>query len=167
MRKLSPTQPTDHDTTRISHVLLALDGAEHVYIRGDAKALPLTRPYTGPFKVIHAHAKYFELEMNGKTDRVLIDRLKKAYIAKEVHCYDLNSQSATSAESREQELPLEELPSIPTQPFKQRGRPIRAVAEEKREKERDAERRREREQEHEKAKYDREFPHEFQYDRAV
>ena len=52
MNDLKPVQTTDHATRRQGHVPLALDSATHVFVRRDAKAPPLTRPYTGPFKVI-------------------------------------------------------------------------------------------------------------------
>ena len=113
----------------------------HVFVRRVAKAPPLMRPYTGPFRVISRSEKYFELDLNGKKDRVSIDRLKPAYLEdKAIVCYGptLNSEERKAAEDS---------PSETTQPLEikvKRGRPSRAVLEERR-RLGDAERERERE----------------------
>lgn len=52
----------------------------HVFVRVDAVKQPLQRPYTGPFRVIQRHEKYFVLDINGREDSVSIDRLKPAYL---------------------------------------------------------------------------------------
>lgn len=50
-----------------------------VYVRHDAHRGPLQRPYSGPFKILEAAGKYFILDVNGRRDKVSIDRLKVAY----------------------------------------------------------------------------------------
>ena len=81
MNKLLPTPTTNHATQRQDRVPpKALLNATHVFVRRDAKAPPLTRPYTGPFRVLKNHGKYCELDMHGKADKVSVDRLKPAYL---------------------------------------------------------------------------------------
>ena len=99
MGQILPKPTSDHSKVQF-RVPNALEGAKFVFIRRDARAPPLTRPYTGPFKVVQAHPKYFELEVNGKADKVLIDRLKKAYVT-ENQCYDRKNQSPSLPESRD------------------------------------------------------------------
>ena len=55
-----------------------LHSASHVYVRRDAHKPPLTRPYTGPFRVLRRSDKHFTLEVNGKLEEVTVDRLKPA-----------------------------------------------------------------------------------------
>ena len=116
-------------------------------VRRDARAAPLTRPYNGPFKVVRHGAKFFEVEVNGKIDRISIDRLKKAFV--ENH----NNNSTASADwsktrSRDEETSNltkkkeSESSSDITQPRK-RGRPTREMLEQRaqrRAEEREAER---------------------------
>ena len=161
MAELAPTQTSHNDTSRSEHVPSALDGATHVFVRRDARAPPLTRPYVGPFKVLEKHPKYFELDMNGKRDRVSIDRLKRAII--DDHCYDLESKNSDwSDQSRDREI-TEKKTSVqserlPAQPLVKRGRLTREDAERKRENERDAERRRDEDRERNQREYGAEFP---------
>ena len=55
-----------------------LHSASHVYVRRDAHKPPLTRPYTGPFRVLRRSDKHFTLEVNGKPEEITVDRLKPA-----------------------------------------------------------------------------------------
>ena len=162
MNTLLPTSTTDHDTQRAVREPSALDGATQVFIRRDARAPPLTRPYLGPFCVVNAHPKYFELDVNGQIDRVSVDRLKKAHIAQEeseMQCYDRTRAPDSPSESRDHvELPSERENTIPPQPLVRRGRPTREQADERR-RALDAELRQAREQERERQDhYDAEFP---------
>ena len=126
MRELRPVQTSNHATSRRNHVPNTLEKATHVFVRRDAKAPPLTRPYTGPFKVTKKAEKYFEISMNGKIDKVSIDRLKPAWLEKEEFvCYDPRAGEKLSEKTQ----------SIPTQPLqrtKKRGRPTRAELEDRR-----------------------------------
>ena len=72
MGKVRPTQASDHLKPKVN-VPKAFEGAEFVLVRRDARAPPLSRPYLGPFKVIQAGPKYFELLIKNKVDRVSID----------------------------------------------------------------------------------------------
>ena len=61
-----------------TYIPLDLHTATHVYVRRDAHAPPLTRPYDGPYKVIRRTNKHFALEVNGKIKEHSVDRLKPA-----------------------------------------------------------------------------------------
>ena len=146
MNELTPVQTTNHATQRQARVPDSLDSATHVFVRRDAKAPPLTRPYTGPFKVLAKNPKYFELDYNGKKDCISIDRLKTAFLAPErqaeredpaVVCYGPNEKKIVSENSK----------SMPTQPLERRGRPSRAVLAERRQQEGARAREKERERE--------------------
>ena len=50
-----------------------------MFVRNDAVRGPLNSPYLGPFKILLRAAKHFKLDMNGCTEIVSIDRLKKAH----------------------------------------------------------------------------------------
>lgn len=51
----------------------------HVFLRVDTIRRPLQQPYSGPFKVLSRHQKYFDIAINGNKRRVTIDRLKPAF----------------------------------------------------------------------------------------
>ena len=48
----------------------------HVFIRNNAVRKPLQQPYNGPYKVLQRTAKHFTVDINGRHDTVLLDRLK-------------------------------------------------------------------------------------------
>lgn len=79
MRKLKPA-PTNHHGTRKPFVHSDMNTCTHVFVRNDAIRKPLQQPYDGPFKVIHRHEKYFEVELKSRLAKISIDRLKPAYI---------------------------------------------------------------------------------------
>ena len=60
MNSLTPSQ-TVHHGTHSPYIPSSLDGATHVFVRRDARAPPLTRPYQGPFKVLTAGEFFFNL----------------------------------------------------------------------------------------------------------
>ena len=74
LRPVLPRQPTSQRT----YMPVALETCTHVFVRVDAVSRPLTAPYNGPYKVLKRGRKTFTLMMNGRTDRVAIDRLKPA-----------------------------------------------------------------------------------------
>ena len=74
-----PCQQT-YNTSRTTYVPPDLNSASHVFIRTDAAKLPLTPPYTGPYKVIQRREKCFKLQIRNHNDWVSIDRLKPAYL---------------------------------------------------------------------------------------
>lgn len=60
-----------------------LRDASHVFVRDDKVRRPLSQPYQGPFKVLKRDAKFFKLDMNGKSSNICIDRLKPAFVLSE------------------------------------------------------------------------------------
>ena len=126
MNNLTPIQTTNHATRRQERVPTSLDSAKFVFVRRDARAPPLTRPYTGPFRVITRHEKYFEIDMNGKKDTVSVDRLKPAFIEE-------TTDSAVVCYGPRVEKQTEISPSRATQPLKnRRGRPSKETLEQRR-----------------------------------
>ena len=78
--KYAPVKQTYRDKTA-THIPEDLSHSMHVFVRIDSHRPPLTRPYTGPYKVIHRKPKTFQIEINGKPDWIAIDRLKPAYLS--------------------------------------------------------------------------------------
>ena len=72
-----PTRPSSRPHPYVSE---ALSSASHVFVRHDAVKTPLQQPYDGPYKVIKRESKYFTLDIKGRQDTVLIDRLKPAHL---------------------------------------------------------------------------------------
>ena len=56
-----------------------LQQAKFVFIRRNAHRTPLQRPYEGPFKVIQAGSKTFQIDIGGKTETIPVDRLQPAH----------------------------------------------------------------------------------------
>lgn len=79
MRNMVPVQ-TSHHGTPATHLPGNLGHTGFVYVRNDAHLRPLQRPYSGPYRVINKGDKFFEIEKNGQTDKVTVDRLKTAYM---------------------------------------------------------------------------------------
>ena len=126
MNSLVPVQ-TLTQTTRVSRVPPELADAAYVYVRRDARAPPLNRPYQGPYRVITAGDKFFELDMKNRIDRVSIDRLKRARVD------DSLSEKQQQNNNSESSLRAEDPSVIAAQPLLQnrRGRPSRAMLEER------------------------------------
>ena len=72
--------PTMYHTTPQQHLPPNLAQSGYVYVRVDSHRSPLQRPYEGPFRIIATSDKYFTLDINGRSDKVSVDRLKPAYI---------------------------------------------------------------------------------------
>ena len=62
-----------------SYIDPKLQTCTHVFVRCDKVRQPLIPPYDGPFRVLSRTPKVFELDLNGRHDRVSIDRLKPAF----------------------------------------------------------------------------------------
>ena len=79
MNQLQYRQPRSPSNNPI-FVHKDLADCTHVFIRNDAKKLPLQPTYNGPFKVVDRKTRHFVITYNdGRTDTVSIDRLKPAY----------------------------------------------------------------------------------------
>ena len=70
--------PVSYHGVPPSRVDRRLSSASHVFIRIDSVRRPLVPPYEGPFLVLGRSDKTFDLQRNGKTVTVSIDRLKPA-----------------------------------------------------------------------------------------
>ena len=70
--------PVNHHKVRPSYLPGALVTATSVYVRHDARRLPLQRPYDGPFAVLERGEKVFIINENGSRQTVSVDRLKPA-----------------------------------------------------------------------------------------
>ena len=64
------TQPTTNNR--------GLTEAEFVFVRRDASHGPLQMPYTGPYRVLQRHDKYFVIQCGEREESVSVDRLKPA-----------------------------------------------------------------------------------------
>lgn len=69
-----------HHAKEKPFILKDMSECTHVYVRVDKVKASLEAPYTGPYKVIKKHAKYFDVEIKGKPQRITIDRLKPAFV---------------------------------------------------------------------------------------
>lgn len=74
---------TKHNSNRKPFVSPHLKTATHVFVRHDAVKKPLQMPYDGPFKVIDRSEKFYNINVNGKTKNISIDRLKPAFLPDE------------------------------------------------------------------------------------
>ena len=80
-----------------------LASCSHVFVRVDRVKKPLEPAYDGPFPVIDRNDKYFTININNKTVKVSIDRLKPAYLITESVPPVPNNSMPNSA--NEQKLP--------------------------------------------------------------
>ncbi len=58
------------------HINDALTSCTHVH---DAVKKPLQQPYDGPYKVLEWADKYYYVDINGRRNRISLDRLKPVY----------------------------------------------------------------------------------------
>lgn len=104
MAKLAP-KPTSWHRNSPFYIPRDLQTSSHVFLRQDHVRGSLEPPYAGPFEVIERKPKYYTLKVRGKTVNVSIDRLKPAYIMKEVNT-PVNipvSNTATNAKTSNEE----------------------------------------------------------------
>lgn len=83
MSKLAP-EPASRHGQRPFYVPSSLETAEYVFLRQDAVQRPLDPPYAGPYKVIKRGKKTFKIAIQSREATVTIDRLKPAYIARDM-----------------------------------------------------------------------------------
>ena len=73
MRELRPV-PVREQSQHNAYVSKDLASCTHVFMRNDAVQKPLQQPYNGPFRVLERTDKYFTLELDGRKDKVSLDR---------------------------------------------------------------------------------------------
>ena len=83
MQQLQPP-PVSAKHIKQSFIHNNLSTCTHVFIRHDAVKKALQQPYNGPFKVLKRCDKHFTLQVKGKDSIVSIDRLKPAFLDKQV-----------------------------------------------------------------------------------
>lgn len=79
MRNLHPTPPCQQKRYPV-YVCDDLTACTHVFLRRDSVRRPLQQPYDGPYQVLSRKGKCYDLDINGREDRVSIDSLKPAYL---------------------------------------------------------------------------------------
>lgn len=81
--KLAPQPTSWHGSSRSFYIPKDLNTTTHVFIRQGPARRPLQAPYIGPFKVLRRSQKTFDVDIQGRSQRITIDRLKPAFVAKE------------------------------------------------------------------------------------
>ncbi|XP_043069095.1 uncharacterized protein [Drosophila bipectinata] len=100
MSQLPTTKPVHHHTPQ-EFVHPDLNHCTHVFVRVDRVKTPLEANYEGPFEVVTKHEKYFTLKGHTKDNKVSIDRLKPAYIFKDVPPPTQEQTTAPTAQTLE------------------------------------------------------------------
>ena len=80
---LSYFQPRKTNKQRFLDPSLFTVETTHVYVQIDNHKPPLSFVYKGPYKIIDTNPKYFVLDIKGKLDKILVNRLKVAYLSTE------------------------------------------------------------------------------------
>lgn len=84
MSKLTPRPTSWHNSShRPFYVPKDLNTATHVFLRQGRARRSLEAPYLGPYKVLRREQKTFDIEVNGKKQKITLDRLKPAYLTNE------------------------------------------------------------------------------------
>ena len=77
MNKFQAVAPSSH-VHPCTHVNPALKTCTHVLVCRDAVHKCLQPPYDGPFQVLKCNNKFYQLDKNGHSNTVSLDRLKPA-----------------------------------------------------------------------------------------
>ena len=110
--KLCPVPTTAHGEDKIqSHVPNSLKQAKFVFVRHDARRIPLQTLYDGPFEVIERTPKYFTLQLGDIRDNISIDRLKPAYLDQSQP--PQVAQPPRRGRPPKQQVTLPEVPEVP------------------------------------------------------
>ncbi|GFT91809.1 transposon Ty3-I Gag-Pol polyprotein [Nephila pilipes] len=104
MQCLSPptTQHHGHHTIFVSKDLAT---CSHVFLRTDSLKKGLQPPYEGPYKVVSRTEKVFRILRHGKEVSVNIDRLKSAYIPKELEDIPVEADVKKRVSLQPEEVP--------------------------------------------------------------
>ena len=74
------TVPTSQHKAIPAAVPTNLQQAKFIFIYHNTRHIPLQRSYECPFKVIETVPKIFKVDIGGKTDMVMVDKLKLAHL---------------------------------------------------------------------------------------
>nr|CAB3263143.1 uncharacterized protein LOC104265615 [Phallusia mammillata] len=91
--------PRREQPARRSYIDKNLQTSSHVFVKVSGHKPPLHPSYTGPFKVLERHNKYFVLAMFGKENSVSIDRIKVARLPNVVSNDDNSEDTDTVVET--------------------------------------------------------------------
>ena len=72
--------PTRTPTPGQVYIHRDLSKCTHVFVRVDRVQKSLEQPYERPYRVLERFDKYYKLDINGRQDTVLLDRLKAAHL---------------------------------------------------------------------------------------
>lgn len=97
LQQVKPTSTSWHSVKRV-YTNPDLIHSSHVFLRDDKIKPPLTPAYTGPYKVLFRHDKYFVIDYKGKNVKISRDRLKPAYTNLSSHS-EINLGNKTSHSS--------------------------------------------------------------------
>lgn len=120
MQTLQAT-PTRHTQRSQVHISNALTSASHVFIWNDTVRKPLQPPYNGPVKVLSRAEKYYTIDINGRHDKVSIDRLKPAHLLEDTQ------PVATPPDTSDTPTQPSPPPSPPTRTLSRASTPPRAT----------------------------------------
>lgn len=85
----------------------------HVFVRLDYVRKSLEPPYAGPYKVLKRKAKYFEVQVRGKSTNISLDRMKPAYVTQDIH-KDNSTSNPISAPPSDSSSPTTDEPETRT-----------------------------------------------------
>ena len=80
MCSFQPFVPTFHGPKH-SYIPKDLVSPGYVYVWHDAQRKPLQRTYDGLYRIIDTAHNYFTLAMNGKHEKISVERLKLAHVS--------------------------------------------------------------------------------------
>ncbi|GFY36229.1 transposon Tf2-11 polyprotein [Trichonephila clavipes] len=83
MNHLKPLSTSTHGFSKI-FVHPKLDDCSHVFLRVDKVSPSLSQPYTGPHEVLSRNDKHLTININGKKSCVSLDRVKPAFVFKDL-----------------------------------------------------------------------------------
>lgn len=79
MQSIQPASSSHHGNAKV-FVPNDLEKTSFVFVRNDKIRPSLCPPYTGPHKVLDRGNKYMTINMNGRSSKISIDRLKPAHL---------------------------------------------------------------------------------------
>ncbi|GFY29403.1 retrovirus-related Pol polyprotein from transposon 412 [Trichonephila clavipes] len=83
MNHLKPLSTSTHGFSK-NFVHPKLDDCSHVFLRVDKVSPSLSQPYTGPHEVLSRNDKHITININGKKSCVSLDRVKPAFVFKDL-----------------------------------------------------------------------------------